>query len=158
MAAVGKDDVTLAGKLECGKIRRQITGIGDFGRGYIAEYLRLAVDMGADAVGDIAFLSRDMAEMGIELLSERRDGGVAAIGVGFLQAGKQHRRKGFEAGRFEVVEVGGVHSDWLQQDKVTGVPLPTRSIRRHAELVAEGAGESLVRAIARTKRNLENGG
>lgn len=99
-----------------------------------------------------------MAEMGIELLPERRNGGIAAIGVDLLQTGKEHRLKGFEAGRFEVVEVGGVHSDRLQQDKVTGVPLPAHRIRRHAELVAEGTGESFVRAVARAKRNLENGG
>ena len=37
------------------------------------------------------------------------------------------------------------------------MPLFAQTVRRHAELLAEGTGESLVRAVARIEGNLENG-
>ena len=106
MAAMGEDDIALRRQLQGRKALRQIVGRGDFGGGHIAEAFGLAFGLGADAVGDIADLAGDMAEILVEFLPERGNPLRGFIGIGFRKAGEQHCGAGLETRRVEFGEGG----------------------------------------------------
>ena len=155
---MGKHRIGLGGKLQGCEAGGQFIGIAHFDCGHILEAAVLAFFLRADAVGDVADLAGNVAEICVELLPLRGNAGVAAIVVGLLQARHQHGRRGFKTGFVQFGEGGGVHADRLHKIEIANVPPVADLFRRHAEMIAEGTGEGFMRVVARIKGDCENAG
>lgn len=158
MTGVAKDGPFARRDSDARQPLRKVGKRADFDRGRIVEsaFIARVCSGEAEAKGCARNRMRDRAQMRAEGLPQRGDPRAFLEAEIAAQAGKQHGLPRDKAiGRDHA---GGLvrHAEWLRDWQVgEGAPGP-EIFRRHAELIPEGAGESLVRPVANGERDLEN--
>lgn len=157
VVAVGEDGVALLRDADalplCGRVRE----VGDFDSGDVVEVAVFVVVVD-DAVGFAADLAGDVADVMAEPLPERRDAGMVFNGEAAAESCDEHGEAEFKAGGLDGGDECLAHDDWLREVEMVEVALLADGLRGEAELLAEGAGERLVRAVAGVERDRENVG
>ena len=149
--------VTLRRDAHAGVLLGHVGEVAHLHAGDVVEIAGI-VGVEADAVGHVADLARYVIGLGVEALPQARDAGGAVVAVAVAQAGDQQGLRGLEARRRERVDGGLGHQDGLDRREVAQAAAGAHGCGCRAELVAEGAGEGFVRAVAGVERHRENVG
>jgi len=106
----------------------------------------------------VAHLPRHVIEIGREALPLGRDGGACGVAVAFVEPGDLQRGLVHDARRIHWCEHRVVHTKSLHQGKIDDLSSRPDGVRREVEVIAEGAAERFVRAVAPVERHAQDVG
>ena len=113
---------------------------------------------GADAIGGTADLSGDVADMRVETLPLGGNAAHFGEAVILADAGNEHGADIAERWLGKVDGGNIRHSNGLHEREVIETAPGAHLLRRQADEVAKGAGESFVRAVAGVERDRQDVG
>src|SRR5579883_2733602 len=148
MAAMREDRPALRRQLDPGEAVVKIGEVRDFDAGQVEQAVAVGREARGEAIGDGALLAGNVAEMRVKRLPERRNAGEVVEGEAPAEAGDEQWPARLDPRRRQGDGELGIFAQRLDQRKAVEVAAAAHCRRRDAELVAKGARERLMRAVA----------